>query len=197
MTQHRRSPLAVVVLTLLAEEPMHAYRIQHLIKFRRKDTVANVSQRNSVYQTIDRLLRADLVRVHETGRAGTRPERTVYAITPEGTRTLHTWLRDMVSAPAREFPEFPAALASLAHVAPTEVAEWLDERTAVLRQQLNASSAGRADLPALERIFLLEDEYREAVTRAELAWIESVREDLRAGRLTWDLQQLLERYGDL
>jgi DNA-binding PadR family transcriptional regulator len=154
MTQHRRSPLAVVVLTLLAEEPMHAYRIQHLIKFRRKDTVANVSQRNSVYQTIDRLLRADLVRVHETGRAGTRPERTVYAITPEGTRTLHTWLRDMVSAPAREFPEFPAALASLAHVAPTEVAEWLDERTAVLRQQLNAggSPGPGADLPAGGRV---------------------------------------------
>ncbi|GIJ44998.1 PadR family transcriptional regulator [Virgisporangium aliadipatigenens] len=194
MTEHRRSPLAVVVLSLLAEEPMHAYRMQHLIKYRRKDSVANVSQRNSVYQTIDRLLRAGLVRVHETERAGTRPERTVYTITDEGVGTLDGWLRDMVSAPAREFPEFPAALASLARITPDRVAEWLDARAATLAERLKTAAADLENVPGLDRIFLLEEEWREAVTRAELRWVEGVRDDLHTGRLTWDLEDLQRRW---
>jgi DNA-binding PadR family transcriptional regulator len=50
--------LALAVLSMLTEEPMHAYRMQRLIKDRRKDDVVNVSQRNSVYQTIQRRLNA-------------------------------------------------------------------------------------------------------------------------------------------
>jgi DNA-binding PadR family transcriptional regulator len=51
-----RSPLAMVLLALLAEEPMHPYRMQQLIKGRGKDKIANVARPNSVYQTIDRLV---------------------------------------------------------------------------------------------------------------------------------------------
>src|SRR5438067_1236045 len=92
-----RSPLAVVVLSLLAEEPMHPYRMQQLIKFRGKDRVVNVAQRNSVYQTIDRLLRTGLIAVHATDRAEGRPERTVYAITRLGEQTLRHWLESMLA----------------------------------------------------------------------------------------------------
>ncbi|HET6319423.1 MAG TPA: PadR family transcriptional regulator, partial [Chloroflexota bacterium] len=59
---------------------MHPYRMQQLIKFRGKDRIANVAQRNSVYQTIDRLLRDGLICIHATDRTQGRPERTVYAI---------------------------------------------------------------------------------------------------------------------
>ena len=69
----RRSPLAMVVLGLLAEAPMHPYRMQQLIKERGKDTVVNVAQRNSVYQTIDRLLRAGLIAVRETSQDARGP----------------------------------------------------------------------------------------------------------------------------
>lgn len=44
----RYSPLALVVLAMLTEAPMHAYRIQQLIKLRGKDEVVNVKQRNSL-----------------------------------------------------------------------------------------------------------------------------------------------------
>jgi hypothetical protein len=53
----RRSVLALAVLSMLTEEPMHAYRMQQLIKERRKDDIVNVSQRNSVYQTTGGLCR--------------------------------------------------------------------------------------------------------------------------------------------
>src|ERR1041384_6613889 len=87
---HRRSVLALVLLSLLAEEPMHPYRMHEVIKARGKDRIANVAQRNSVYQTIDRLLRAELITVLETARDVRRPERTVYEITDAGMDALRT-----------------------------------------------------------------------------------------------------------
>ena len=76
---------------------MHPYRMHEMIKERGKDRVANVAQRNSVYQTIDRLVRAGLITVLETTRDERRPERTVYAITPDGWYSLRNWTADMLS----------------------------------------------------------------------------------------------------
>ena len=103
----RSSPLALTVLALLYEAPMHAYRMQQLIKERGKDEVVNVRQRTSIYQTIERLERDGLVAVRETLRDEKWPERTVYELTPEGRRIFPLWLRDMLATPLAEFPEFP------------------------------------------------------------------------------------------
>ena len=51
----RRSTLAMVLLALLLEAPMHPYRMQQMIKERGQDQLVNVAQRNSVYQALDRL----------------------------------------------------------------------------------------------------------------------------------------------
>ena len=48
---------------------------------------------------------------------------------------------------------------------------------------------GPAGLP---RLFLLEEEYRQALLRAELAWLDGVIADLREGRLTWTEEWLHE-----
>jgi DNA-binding PadR family transcriptional regulator len=98
-----RSPLWLVILALVREEPMHPYRMQALIKERGKDQVANVAQRNSIYQTIDALRRAGLIAVRETSRDERRPERTIYELTNQGQETLDRWLRTVLSKPAREF----------------------------------------------------------------------------------------------
>src|SRR6185503_3610058 len=127
-----RSPLWLVVLSLACEEPMHPYRMQTLIKQRGKDHVANVAQRNSVYQTIDALASAGLIRVRETSRAERRPERTVYEATEEGRRALATWLRTVLSTPAREFPDFPAALSLLPGLSPDEARSELEKRITAL-----------------------------------------------------------------
>jgi hypothetical protein len=39
-------------------------------------------------------------------------------------------------------------------------------------------------------VTLLDDEYRRAVTAAEIAWIDGVLGDLRTGALAWDREQL-------
>jgi DNA-binding PadR family transcriptional regulator len=177
--------LALVLLSLLAEEPMHPYRMHEMIKERGKDRIANVAQRNSVYQTIDRLLRAELITVLQTARDERRPERTVYEITDAGWDALRTWTADMLATPAREFPEFPAALASVMVLTPEDVTAGLAKRAADLTTALAADRAALTSVPDLPRLFLLDEEYSIAVREAELTWVEAVLAALRSGELTW------------
>jgi DNA-binding PadR family transcriptional regulator len=179
----------LVLLGQLAEAPMHPYRMQQLIKERGKDRIANVAQPNSVYQTIEALRRAGLVAVRETARDERRPERTVYEITDAGRQTLHDWMRTMLSTPAREFPDFPAALSSLALLEPQAAQRHFEARADALRARLAELSADNVPLE-LPRLFLIEDEYQRAVLQAELDWLRGVIDDLRSGRLSWNAEQL-------
>jgi DNA-binding PadR family transcriptional regulator len=183
----QRSPLAVTVLALLAEAPMHAYRMHDLIKRRGKDSVVNVAQRNSVYQTIARLLRSGLIRVQQTLRHEGRPERVVYEITDEGSATLVRWLKDMLAAPAQEYPDFPAALAFVPVLSPRDALRQLELRVVAIETQLAQSQAITREVLAagLPRLFLIEDDYKQAMLRAELTWVKKLVEELESKALTW------------
>jgi DNA-binding PadR family transcriptional regulator len=187
MPSPRRSVLAMAVLSMLTAEPMHAYRMQQLIKEWHKDDVVNVTQRNSVYQTIDRLLRDGLIEVRSTERAENRPERTIYRITPAGRMTLREWLRTMISTPAREYPEFPAALSFLPSLTETEAVAALEERIVRLEQRLSELDAElHHGGTFLDRVFLIESEFQREVAAAELRYVRGLLADLRAGRVKWE-----------
>ena len=197
----RKSPLALTVLALLIEAPMHAYRMHDLIKKRGKDTVVNVAQRNSVYQTIERLERSGLIRLQGTSRAEGRPERAVYEITDEGSAALRTWLRHMIASPAREFPEFPAALSFIMVLAPKDALEQLEARAKALERNLAQRQVVTKEATArgLPRLFLLEDEYKDTVLRGELKWVRSLIGDLRSKKITWSeawLRKIAATFGD-
>ncbi|WP_245657824.1 PadR family transcriptional regulator [Herbidospora mongoliensis] len=182
----RRSPLAMAVLSLVVEMPMHAYRMQQLIKERHKDDVVNVAQRNSVYQTIDRLLRDGLIAVQTTTRDENRPERTVYEPTDTGRDTLREWMRAMLAAPKREFPEFPAALAFLPVLTIAEAVEALTERLTALETRSAALDTELTDgATFLPRVFLVETEYQRTVVAAEADYVRHLLDDLRNGEVTW------------
>ncbi|GIH07046.1 PadR family transcriptional regulator [Rhizocola hellebori] len=186
MSSPRKSVLAMALLSMLSEQPAHAYRLQQLIKERHKDEVVNVAQRNSVYQTIDRLLRDGLVEVQSTGRTENRPERTVYQLTASGASTLREWLHTMLAEPAREFPEFPAALAFLPTLGPQQALAALTERVKALEDKLSALDAELKEVASfLPRLFLVESEYQRDVLEAELKYVRSLAADLAAGRLDW------------
>jgi DNA-binding PadR family transcriptional regulator len=183
---YRRSPIALAVLALLYEEPMHPYRMQLLIKQRGKDEVINVRQRASLYQTIERLQKAGLISVRHTSRNERWPERTVYALTEEGRVTVLLWMREMLATPAREFPEFPAALAYLPLLAPEDALSQLMARVSALEKELARIDAELRNAPVdLARLFLIETEYIRAMLGTELDWVRSLIDDLRSGRLTW------------
>jgi len=172
----------MVVLAFLLEEPMHPYLMRQRVQERGKSRVANLAQPNSVYQAMDGLHRQRLIRVRETSRQEHRPERTVYEITEEGKQTLWRWLATMLSEPGRDFPDFPAAVSVLMLLDPQEVARLLTARVEALEERLEELSPLDGPLP---RLFRLEDEYQRAMIGAEIAWIRSLVDDLRAGRLTW------------
>ena len=188
---NRPSPLGVVLLVLLAEAPMHAYRMQQLIKEREKDTVVNVASRNSVYQALARLERGGLVAVRETSRDRRRPERTVYEITEAGRDEMRRWLVTALSEPRNEFPELPAALASVAVLTPDEAAKHLRSRASRLKDILAGHDPEAiAAAHGLPRVFVVEEEYKRAMAAAELAWVTAILDDLRSGALTWDTAEL-------
>ncbi len=191
MTQ--RSGLALAVLALAAEEPMHPYRMQQLIRERGKDRVVNVGQRSQLYKTIDRLERDGLLAEHAVEREATRPERTVYTATEAGRRAATEWTVDMLVAPRPEFGEFTAALAYLPLVTVTEAlaalrARQAERRAARDRTCATSSPTSPRDVP---RLHLVEEEYLLAQLETDVAFVEGLVDDLTSGALTWDRDALM------
>ncbi|WP_042367788.1 PadR family transcriptional regulator [Streptacidiphilus neutrinimicus] len=189
----KSSPLSLTVLSLLHYQPLHPYGIQRLIKQWGKDQVVNVSQRASLYRTIERLLGAGLIEVRETERDQQYPERTVYAVTEEGRQATRAWLVEMLAKPRQEYPEFPAALSFLVMLTPDETLKVFSERAEILRaslREIDAIMSVEAE-HRLPRVTMLETEYQRVTTSAQLAWLDAVIADLRAGRLSWSPEELI------
>jgi hypothetical protein len=96
----------------------------------------------------------------------------------------------MLRTTGAEFPEFIVAVSMLFALAPEDVREQLEARAEQLATQLADTEAELGAHPGLPRLFLLEEEYRCAVVRAELDWVRGVVDDLRAGRLAWDEESI-------
>jgi DNA-binding PadR family transcriptional regulator len=187
-TRGHLSPLAIAVLALLAEEPMHAYRMQQLMKERGVGIVVNVRNRSGLHASIDRLARDGLIRVRAVERDTRHPERTVYELTPRGREALLSGLRENMATPAREFPLFPAVVSFLHLLSPEDARTQLELRATALQRRLTETEAVLAASRehGVPRLHLLEHEYLEATIFAELAWVRAVSRDLGAGILTWE-----------
>lgn len=182
----------MVILSFVLEAPAHAYRMHELIKQRGKDSVVNVTQRNSVYQTIAQLLNTGLIRVLATQQDEGRPERVVYEITVLGRKTFYEWLQGMLGEPRHEFNEFPAALATVMALAPDVVLDSLRHRSQTLKQQLAVSTDTTKKLlnRGLPRFCILDDEYKQILLKAEIKWLGGLVAELESGALTWSEKEL-------
>lgn len=187
---HPSSPLALAVLALLFERPMHPYEMAATLKQRHKEDSIKLRY-GSLYTVIDLLIGRDLIAAKETSREGRRPERTVYALTVPGYDALRDWMRDLLRDPVKEYPQFEAGLCLLPVLPPDEAVALLRDRalrltgtTAQLETQIAqvlaqdlSTVAGTQDLPAdlasqkFPPLFMVEAEYRLALIRAELAFV--------------------------
>ncbi|HKV32137.1 MAG TPA: PadR family transcriptional regulator [Candidatus Dormibacteraeota bacterium] len=184
----RPTPLNLTVLGMLGGGPLHPYAIQSRMKAWGKDRVVDVSQRATLYKTIERLRAAGLIDVKKTERDQRFPERTVYGLTEEGLQVGREWLTEMLATPRNEFPEFPAALSFVFGLTPGEALSALDRRARLLRESIRELDRELHSESGPPRLFLLETEYVRTVTAAELKWVDSVVNDLRAGKLAWKLE---------
>ncbi|MGA3183866.1 MAG: PadR family transcriptional regulator [Candidatus Dormibacteria bacterium] len=187
--------IALTALALLTEQPLHPYEMQRLMHDRRKDYAEG--KMRALYRAIEELEAAGWIEPAETTREGRRPERTVYRITPEGHEALEDWLQDVLERPAREHLVFTAGVGLLAYLPLDRALDALQHRAVELRAELAARAEASAALTQemhLPRVVLLEDEHERALREAELRWVLSLVEDMRAGRLTWDEESLRAQF---
>ena len=184
------NPLALAVLALLFERPMHPYEMAATLKERHKEDSIKLRY-GSLYTVIDMLLERGLIAAKETSREGKRPERTVYALTSAGLDELRDWMRELLRDPAKEYPQFEAGLCLMPVLPPDEAVSLLRQRALKLsgqvwqlegqlaelaQQDLSAMTAAQ-DLPAplagqkFPPLFVVEAEYRVAMIKAELAFV--------------------------
>src|SRR6516225_9942517 len=165
---HPSNPLALAVLALLFERPMHPYEMGAIMKQRHKEDSIKLRY-GSLYTVIDLLLARGFISARGVGRDGRRPERTVYEITAAGRDELRAWMADLIGEPVKEYPQFEAALCLLPVLPP-------DEALSLLRQRLTAIAQNKAALTQhveamselnFPPLFLVETEYRLALMKAE------------------------------
>ena len=188
---HPANPLALAVLALLFERPMHPYEMAATLKQRHKGESIKLRY-GSLYTVIELLLSRGLIRAKATSREGKRPERTVYALTDPGREELLDWMRDLLRDPVKEYPQFEAALSLMPVLPPDEAIALLRDRALRLAGEaarLETSLAAVAELPwpavagthqlpaALLKqrrfppLFTVEAEYRLAMVRAEQTFV--------------------------
>lgn len=184
-TKHPSNLLALAVLSLLTERPMHPYEISVLMRHRGQEEHIK-SSHGSIYTIIEALERDRLVEAQEPSREGRRPERTVYSITPAGSELFHDWLRDLLANPAKEYPQFTAALMLVAHIPKDEILDILEGRLGQLTDRLRADQHARNEIAGvIPRIFLIETEYDEAIRVAEITWLRKTIVEIQGGGYPW------------
>lgn len=191
-----RTPLALAVMNLLVEHPMHPYEMKSKMKERGHDQVIRIKG-GSIYDTVERLEQGGFIQAQETSREGRRPERTVYAITETGREEIMAWLRELLAQPTKEYPEFGAALAFFAALDKDEVVRLLKVRSALLDGQAAGEEKQLKTFMdmGLPRLFLVEGEYAVAMKRAELEWVRNLIDDIEGGRL-WLTKEHMRAIGE-
>lgn len=186
MVAHRadRDLPAMTVLALLLTGPRHTYEMHRLMIDTHKDFVTGLPR--SMYHAVDRLLRDELIRVHETVRDGTRPERTVYALTDAGRAELVARVERLLARPDPDATLFVAALSFAGGVPVERVTAALTARRDALAAAMADLDAGLATVPAsLPRVLLIESEFERARLDAERRWVEGLLADIGSGALGW------------
>jgi DNA-binding PadR family transcriptional regulator len=183
MTDTKRpfsNPLALAILVLLYERPMHPYEMATTMRERGKEKSIRLNY-GSLYTVIEQLLRENFITVREVLKEGKRPEKTVYQLTHSGETALIDWMRELVSSPVKEYPMFEAAISLLPVLPPEEVIDLLEIRIGLLQRTIK--EIGEEERVCREmklpRLFSLESEYYKALTLAEYKFSKDLLSDLK------------------
>lgn len=169
--------LGLAVLSYLTQRPMHAYELQRQLKDNDAARTFKLSY-GALYSVVGQLSRAGLVSEAGSGRTGNRPAYTVYELTSAGRLEMHAWLHDLLATPQHEYPSFAAALSLAVVLPPAEVADLFRIRLGRLDAEARAIQEQTVSVVAsgVHPLFLVEDDYRVALLRAESEFIAGLLE---------------------
>src|SRR5438132_3923421 len=109
------SPLALSILELLDERPMHPYEMASTMRERHQDEFIRLNF-GTLYHTVEVLERNGWILSSEREKEGRRPERTIYKLTDAGREILERTLGVLLRKPMSEYPQFVAGLMFMHHL---------------------------------------------------------------------------------
>ena len=190
----RLTPLGVMVLALLGEGDMHPYEMIRLMRFRRDDRLVAITN-GTMYHTVGRLEKAQLLAEVGVDREGNRPERTTYAVTDAGREAVTEWVRREL--PRVDHPaEFRIALAEAHNLDRGEVIPLLRTHRAAraAAQASNAAGHQAAIAKGVPTQYLLELEREGSLQAADLEWLDHLIRRLEGEEFPWGTHEPSQRY---
>ena len=184
--QEAGSPLALSVLELLDEEPMHPYEMATRMRIRHHDEFIRLNF-GTLYHTVEVLERNGWIVPLEREKEGRRPERTIYQLTDSGREVLVRTLGELLRRPNKEYPQFAAGLMFMHHLSAATAASHLDERAASLDRIIDKFETVLRELlrEGVARLALIEVEHKIAMLDAERRWVRALEVEIKEGRLEW------------
>jgi DNA-binding PadR family transcriptional regulator len=172
----------LVLLSLLAERPMHGYQANLELERRDVRDWAAISK-PQIYYSLEKLARLGFVRESSSDDASAGPERQIYATTAQGRAALALALEREEWTTQRDRPAFLTWMSLSWQARPGVFARQLRRRAVFLQKELVREQA------TLDSIIQeVGHEYHEAVWmvtlmiaqfRAELAWLQRLQKTYR------------------
>jgi len=170
----------LVILSLLAERPMHGYEANAILENRKIRDWAAVS-RPQIYYSLEKLTRLGLIRVTDDVAASAGPERHVFQTTDEGRQQLADALEAVHWTNARVHEPFQTWLALSWQARPRAFAQQVKRRRKHLEEKLAEERATLADVlkevghPYHEAVWMLK--LVVAKLELELKWLEQIERE--------------------
>ncbi|MEF3306783.1 PadR family transcriptional regulator [Paenibacillus sp. GYB003] len=181
----RSNLLALAILSLLHERPMHPYELGVTMRQRGMSDSIKLNT-GSLYAVFDSLMKHNWIQPIATEREGKHPERTIYEPTAAGKAEFFDWLHELLRTPAKEYPQFAAGLSFLGHLKPRVALDLLKQRAEALAEQIHGARTSVEETLAMgiDRVFVIELEYSIALLEAEQSWLKRLTDDMENGVVT-------------
>jgi DNA-binding PadR family transcriptional regulator len=171
----------LVLLSLLAEQPMHGYQANAELERREVRDWAAIS-RPQIYYSIEKLAKFGLIRTTDTDSPAAGPERSVFETTAKGRAELADALEREDWATYRERPPFLTWLALSWQAKPGVFRQQVDRRRNFLENELSREEAtlrsikkevGHRFHEAVWMVSLVIEQFR-----GELRWLQKLDREL-------------------
>ncbi|HVS88526.1 MAG TPA: PadR family transcriptional regulator [Candidatus Acidoferrum sp.] len=172
----------LVLLSLLAERPMHGYQANLELERREVRDWAGIS-RPQVYYSLEKLARAGLIRAAESAEPAAGPDRSVFETTAKGRRALADALEREEWTTQRERPPFLTWIALSWQARPGVFQRQIRARRTFMEQELEREEAtlkavieevGHKHHEAVWMIGLLIEQFK-----VELRWLSRLEREMK------------------
>jgi DNA-binding PadR family transcriptional regulator len=172
----------LVLLSLLAERPMHGYQANLELERREIRDWAGIS-RPQVYYSLEKLARAGLIRSLETDEPAAGPERSTFETTAKGRAALADALEQEEWASQRDRPVFLTWIALSWQARPGVFQSQLERRRSFLEKEIQREKetlrsileeVGHAHHEAVWMVSLMIEQFK-----VELRWLKKIERELK------------------